>query len=128
MIKTTELSQGTNAQLQKTILPEKAAGALQQLIHAYADDRWLSIEQVAELLDWGVRTIQRRLVDEGTTFSGVLEQTRMKMAGQSLEATDLPINDIANQLGYSRQSNFTRTFCRWAGVSPTEFRRQRNRR
>ena len=69
---------------------------------------------------------QRRLVEEGATFSGVLEHTRMEMAGQSLETTDLPIKDISHQVGYSRQSNFTRAFCRWAGVSPSEFRRQRH--
>ena len=68
---------------------------------------------------------QRRLALEEETFSGLVERTRAEMAGELLETTDAPISEIARQLGYANQGNFTRAFHRWAGVSPSAFRRQR---
>jgi AraC-like DNA-binding protein len=49
------------------------------------------------------------------------------MAGELLATTDASIAEIANQLGYEYQGDFTRAFYRWAGVSPSQFRRQRRR-
>jgi AraC-like DNA-binding protein len=44
------------------------------------------------------------------------------MARELLEDTEATMSEIAEQLGYSDQGNFTRAFHRWASVSPTEFR------
>jgi AraC-like DNA-binding protein len=47
------------------------------------------------------------------------------IAGELVEGTDTPQSEIAHQLGYTNQFNFSRAFRRWAGVSPNAFRRQR---
>jgi AraC-like DNA-binding protein len=72
-----------------------------------------------------VRTLQRRIALEQQTFSGLLEQTRAEMAGDLLERPDRSVSEIAHDLGFTQQANFTRAFRRWAGGSPSQFRQQR---
>ena len=68
--------------------------------------------------------MQRRLLDEGLNFSGLLQKTRQQLATQYIKDDNLAISEIAYLLGFSDQANFTRAFKRWNGVSPTQFRTQ----
>jgi AraC-like DNA-binding protein len=104
---------------------EANSGAVGQLIQAYAEDRWLTIEETSDALGMHPRTLQRRLAEEGQTFSAILEETRAEVAGRLLEDTDASFCEIARRLGYSNPSNFNRAFRRWAAVLPSEFRAQR---
>ena len=101
------------------------AGATKQLVKAYAADGWLTVNQASEASGVSLRTLQRRLSAEGTTYLEVQEEARSEMARSLLEDTDAPLSEIATKLGYSNQSNFTRAFLRWASVMPSEFRAQR---
>jgi len=103
------------------------AGATQQMIRAYAGDRWLTSEQVSEEMGVSVRTLQRQLGAEGTTYSVLADETRVKIAQELLDESDLCLSEIAVRTGYSNLSNFNRAFRRWSGVSPGEFRAQRSR-
>lgn len=111
--------------LREAALPDSYSVALQQVITTYASDRWLSTTEAGEVLGVSVRTIQRRLAKDRTTYRNVLERTRAAMAGELLETTDATIKELAAQLGYVDQGNFTRAFRRWAGVSPRDYRHQR---
>lgn len=106
---------------------ETYAGAVRQVISTYATDHWLSIAEAAAVMGESTRTLQRRLQAENLSFSQIREQMRSEAAGRLLETTDIRLTDIACQLGYSSQGNFTRAFHRWAGVSPLQFRQQRRR-
>ena len=77
------------------------------------------------MIGTSVRTLRRRLAAEETTYSGILEKARSEMAGVMLETSDASPSDIAAELGYSTLANFSRTFSRWAGISPSRFREQR---
>ena len=68
------------------------------------------------------RSLQRRLADQGTTFSQVLAETRLRLAAGWLKNTDKPIGEIAFDLGYTDASNFTRAFRRQTGAPPQLFR------
>lgn len=105
---------------------ETYAESLQQVIRSYVDDGWLSIEQASEATRTSVRTLQRRLMTEQKTYSDLVQQCRAEMAGDLLENSDATVAEIADQLGYRNQGNFTRAFYRWAKVSPSEFRKQRS--
>jgi AraC-like DNA-binding protein len=106
--------------------PSKSfAGTTKQLVKAYAADGWLTVNQASDASGVSLRTLQRRLSAEGTTYLEVLEDARSEMARDLLENTDAPLSEIATKLGYSNQSNFTRAFLRWASVLPSEFRAQR---
>jgi AraC-like DNA-binding protein len=121
--------QSISDEVLRSTSPEQTySGALRQVIGSYAGDRWLGIEQAAEVVGTSVRTMQRRLSAEDTSYSNVLEGTRSEGAANLLENTDATLAEIALQLGYKRQGNFTRAFRRWAGVSPNAFRQQRRAR
>jgi AraC-like DNA-binding protein len=104
---------------------ESTSGELKQLIQAYADDRWLSIDEVSDVLGIHRRALQRQLAAEHHTYSSILEETRSEMAAGLLEQTDASLSEIARSLGYSNLSNFNRAFRRWAAISPRAFREQR---
>jgi AraC-like DNA-binding protein len=113
--------------LGSTAPAEICAESIREIVLSYATDGWLSIEQFSEVARTSVRTTQRCLAMEQKTYSDLIQQCRAEMAGGLLENTDVAIAEIANQLGYSSQGNFTRAFYRWAKVSPSAFRKQRSR-
>jgi AraC-like DNA-binding protein len=86
----------------------------------------LSMDHVARLLNMQRRTLARRLEQEATTFSGVVEATKRDVACQLLRETRLPIQQIADYLNYSSAANFSTAFRRWTGVPPRTYRGQAN--
>lgn len=93
-----------------------------------------SIGIVANLLGLSVRTLNRRLAEECTTFVRLRDEARHTAACQLLERTRLQASEISDRLGYANPSAFTRAFERWSGKGPAEWRtsreprRARNRR
>ena len=81
-----------------------------------------TVERIATALSMGPRTLQRRLSEEGVSFSRVLEDLRRVMAERLLHDRELAIYEIAFLLGYSEPSTFHRAFRRWYGVTPLEYR------
>jgi AraC-like DNA-binding protein len=78
---------------------------------------------VAQLLGVSVRTLNRRLAREGTSFKALLEAARSSLAGQLLRETRLPAIEIAAALHYTTPSAFSRAFRSWnRGVSPRRIR------
>jgi len=63
----------------------------------------------------------------GTSPQQFFEQQRMWHAGQLLRLTGLGIAEVAAAVGYDDPFYFSNRFRRYAGKSPTEFRRQRSR-
>lgn len=57
----------------------------------------------------------------GRTFPEILLASRMRHAKLLLNQTDLPIEKIADMLGYSNSSNFYKAFRRYFGASPREY-------
>lgn len=53
-----------------------------------------------------------------------LLQYRLKQACHLLEAGDLPVRDIASQIGYGNQLIFSRMFKNAYGISPSEYRQK----
>ena len=84
----------------------------------------MSINNVANDLGMSVRTLSRRLADEGLTFSTILEELRSSLATRYLQNSKLSISQIAWLLGYSEVSSFAHAFQRWTGTSPTSVRKQ----
>ena len=80
-------------------------------------------EQCARKLGMSGRTLQRRLAEEDTRFSGELDLARETRARMLLLDRELSIYEIGWMLGFSDQSSFSRAFRRWTGQPPGEFRR-----
>ena len=77
---------------------------------------------IARALNLSLRSLQRRLKEEGTNFKGLLEDTRRELALHYIRETYRPIGEITYLLGFSEPSNFTRAFRRWTGMAPAEYR------
>lgn len=79
---------------------------------------------LAQMLSMHRRTLNRRLQERGTTFQHVLDDVRFEAARQFLSYSHLSLDDIAAALGYAGISPFMRTFHRWSGVTPGQWRRK----
>ena len=80
-------------------------------------------EKVAEQLNMSVRSLQRRLKEEGTTFRTLLERVREDLAATYVQDPEIELVEVAFLLGFSDQSAFSRAFKRWTGFSPSEARK-----
>ncbi|MDV3129143.1 AraC family transcriptional regulator [Mycobacterium sp. 21AC1] len=71
------------------------------------------------------KTLRRRLAAEGTTFAELVDQSRRDIAGRLLLDSDMSLDLICRQLGYSEQSVLTRSCRRWFDTTPTAYRQAR---
>jgi AraC-like DNA-binding protein len=89
-----------------------------------ADSVRPDIQIVAARMGTSVRTLQRRLLAAGLTYSHVLQQTRCAAAREMLKDRQQRISEVARRLGYSDPAHFTRAFRRWMGFAPRDLRRR----
>jgi AraC-like DNA-binding protein len=82
----------------------------------------VSMETIAGRLHMSVRTLGRRLSEEGTTYQALLGQIRSELATRYLREQRLSIDEVAVLLGFSDPAAFRRAFKRWTGQTPGEFR------
>ncbi len=88
----------------------------------------ISAEDVALKMGVTRRTLTRRLRQQGTSFTELLEDVRHKVAIHYLNTSDHTVEDIAFLLGFSESSAFVRAFKRWQGVAPMAYRRSQRAR
>lgn len=81
-------------------------------------------ERMAEALHLSVRSLQRRLAAQGTSYKTLLNQTRRELALGYLSSPGCSVGEAAYLLGFADSSSFTRAFRRWTGVAPRDYRAQ----
>jgi len=81
-----------------------------------------TVEIVAKQLGQSGATLRRRLSQENTSFQILLDKCRTEKAIELLAHTDLTIDDIAFDLGFSAPSGFSRAFKDWTGHPPSAYR------
>ena len=79
-------------------------------------------QDMANALNLSLRSLQRKLREEGTSYKEILEETRRDLATKYIQNSRLSISEISFLLGFSEISNFSRAFKRWNGRAPSEFR------
>jgi AraC-like DNA-binding protein len=77
-------------------------------------------DDVAAQMMMSERTLQRRLAEEGTSFTNLVDDTRRELARQSLSAGELSLKMLSFQLGFSEPSAFYRACKRWFGMAPSD--------
>lgn len=82
----------------------------------------VSEEEIADALNMSVRTLQRKLSEETTSFSTIYKAIRQEMADAYIQNSSLSMTEISYLLGFSEQANFTRAYKRWYGTSPSAAR------
>jgi AraC-like DNA-binding protein len=99
-------------------LKEQAKGILKRSLAGQRP----RLEDVAVELRMSARTLQRKLLEDGTTFHTVMEEARHEMAQHYLRQPSLELNETAYLLGYEDPNSFIRAFHKWEGTSPGEWR------
>ena len=84
-----------------------------------------TIAQIAPALGMNVRTLQRRLEECGVTFGELINKVRFDLVIRYLDNPDLSLGEIADMLGYSMPSSFTRWFIANFGQPPAAWRAAR---
>ena len=81
-----------------------------------------SIEITAEASGVSIRTLQRYLKSQSTSYSKLLDQVRLDVAMTLLADPKNSITDVTTELGYANIAHFSRAFKRLAGISPRSYR------
>jgi AraC-like DNA-binding protein len=83
-----------------------------------------TLAEVATQLHTSARTLKRRLGELGTSYSEIRDAERQRRALTLLRTTTLPMEEIADRLGYTDVANFGRAFRRWTGRTPGAVRQE----
>jgi AraC-like DNA-binding protein len=81
-----------------------------------------TLDASARHLGMSARTLQRRLMDAGTSYQALLEDVRRELAVRYLADATLTVREVGYLLGFSEPSAFNRAFRRWEGQTPNEYR------
>ncbi|MZR62833.1 AraC family transcriptional regulator [Alcanivorax sp. DP30] len=80
-------------------------------------------EKVADSLAMSGRHLVRKLGEEGSSFKLLRDGLLQSMAERKLQQ-GVRLTDIAEALGFSDESAFSKAFKRWTGMTPAQFREQ----
>lgn len=80
--------------------------------------------EAARMLALSERTLHRRLAEEGTRFSAMVDEARYGRARELLMDGRISIERIAAAVGFAEPSSFSRAFKRWSGMGALKYRRQ----
>lgn len=83
------------------------------------------MQTLAMELHLTVRTLRRRLDDEGSSYRLLLDEVRQALAEELLATGAIRLEEIAERLGYGEVSNFIHAFRRWKGMTPRQYRQRR---
>lgn len=93
-----------------------------QAIHAMLVVGEPTAAKAAKIYNISERTLSRYLQFEKTNFRQLLQDKRKELAHYYLINNELSVTQLADKLGYTCLSNFTRAFHLWYGISPSQYR------
>ncbi|TCR67172.1 helix-turn-helix transcriptional regulator [Bosea sp. BK604] len=108
----------------KTV-PVASPNAVRAMIAGLLQDGDPSLRATAKRLGISPRSLQRQLATIGTSYSDLVAEVRLATACHLLTESELSIASIADRLGYSGPSSFSRIFMRLMNIQPAVYRRQR---
>jgi AraC-like DNA-binding protein len=82
----------------------------------------MDMKAVAQALGLSVRSLRRRLADEGKAYDDIGNEALVIVAKHLLRDKQRSIQETAFEMGFSDVSAFHRAFKRWTGTTPSTFR------
>jgi AraC-like DNA-binding protein len=83
-----------------------------------------SASRLAARLKMSVRSLNRLLAAEDTSYHELLDGLRRDFAERHLAGDQMSISEVGFLLGFSELSSFHRAFKRWTGRTPAQFRQE----
>lgn len=108
-------------------VPTGEAGRVRQEVATMLAFGEPTIADVARRLAMSARTVHRRLQEESTSFSAIVETLRRERAELLLTDAGTSASQVAMLLGYAEPATFFRAFKRWTGMTPSEWRQANGR-
>lgn len=99
---------------------ERTKTAIRECLQAEA----AGLPAIAAAIGLTPRTLQSQLAQAGTNFEDLQAEVRRQIAERLLRETDVPLSEIAYELGYADPSIFSRAAKRWFELSPREYRQK----
>jgi len=115
-----QLGELLEQQARARVVP-RPTNAVEQLLLRSGNSK-LTISQVADALQLSVRTLRRRLSEDGTSFRELCERARVQAAQHLLNDRGMTVTAAAKRLGFSDARAFRRAFKRWVGQAPGKMR------
>ena len=116
------LSSHAETVLRSLVTGESTRERVRSAIWAMLGEGRPTVDRVATALQLPPRTLQRHLSQEGTSLHRELEEVRKTMAMAMLRDRTTPIDEVAFLLGYAEPSTLFRSFKRWTGITPHQYR------
>jgi AraC-like DNA-binding protein len=82
----------------------------------------IGAEAVTRALHMSRATLTRKLAQEGTSLSAVLDALRRELALEYVRDPDLSMEELARRLAFSDARALRRAFARWTGTTPSALR------
>ena len=102
---------------------DKLLFAVKQYLDEHYRDINLDLVTAADQFFVSVSYLSRFLKEQtGQTFHSIIEEKRINEAAKLLSSTNMPVKQVARQMGFASHNTFCRSFKRNRGLSPSEFR------
>lgn len=100
-------------------------------VQAYIEENYeekISVEELAKQFAISSRNFIRRFkkATQNTPFE-YIQRVKVEVAKKSFESSTLNINQVMYNVGYNDEKAFRKTFKKYTGLSPIEYRRKFNR-
>ncbi|ROR98623.1 AraC-like DNA-binding protein [Sinobacterium caligoides] len=108
--------------IQQVLGEESIVSRIRHILSKDLTNELPGFEGMAARLHLSARTLRRRLEEEGTSYQRIKDHTRRDSAIELLLYSAEPVSEIAILVGFSDASAFHRSFKKWTGVAPGEYR------
>jgi AraC-like DNA-binding protein len=115
---------GTLLRRDDEVIDPSIAARVESVVRALLPFTTCALRDVSQALGVPLRTLQHRLDATGHRFKDIKDHVRADLALKYLRHSQLGLGEIAEILGYSELSAFSRSFRRWHGRAATTVRRE----
>jgi len=95
---------------------------LREIVVSLLPNGTCTIERAAQHLGVDRRTVHRRLLREGTTFSGLVDDVRRELAQRYVRDRHRPLSEVSSLLGFTAPSGFSRWYRQRFAITAAEAR------